>query len=136
MKTSKGRRLVFERIRNGDGSASETFGDYLLDGRLSLVTAMPLLDELRDYLLKNSILLADVGLTNILVRELPGRRVLYLVDGLGSRKLGFKFAIRRRVPFLSRSRTKDKWHLLLTGIGNFVTLNGLASGLPEEMAGS
>lgn len=136
MKTSKGRGLVFERIRNGDGSASETFRGYLLDGRHSLVTAMPLLDELRDYLLKNSILLADVGLTNILVRELPGRRVLYLVDGLGSRKLGFKFAIRRRAPFLSRSRTKDKWHLLLTGIGNFVTLNGLASGLPEEMAGS
>ena len=100
--------MVFERIRNGDGSASETFRGYLLDGRHSLVTAMPLLDELRDYLLKNSILLADVGLTNILVRELPGRRVLYLVDGLGSRKLGFKLAIRRRAPFLSRSRTKDK----------------------------
>jgi hypothetical protein len=131
VETSRGRGLIFQRIRNADGSECEPFRSYLLDGRLNLVKAMPLLNELRDYLLEHSILLADVGLTNLLVQELRGRRVIYLIDGLGSRKLHFKFTLRRMVPFLSRSRTKQKWRILLRGIGHFMKDNDLSPGLPK-----
>ena len=128
--TSRGRGLVFERIRNADGSAAESFRSHLADGRLDLAAAKPMLEKLRQYLVEHAVIMADVGLTNLLVQQRPDGQVLYLIDGLGSRNLDLKFVLHRAFPFLGRSRTKRKWRVLLTDTGKYMKVHELPTGLP------
>lgn len=102
--------VVFERVVNSDGSASRTFTDMVKQHRISLEEAQALLDDLRNYLVDNTILFVDVSLDNIMCREEEdGSYSLIIVDGLGARRPGFKFWLYRHVPLYAAYKVKTQW---------------------------
>jgi hypothetical protein len=131
IETSRGRGLVFDRITNPDGGSCESFQAYLMDRRMNLADAMPMLERLQKYLMDHAILMADVGLTNLIVQERAEGQVLFLIDGLGARRLDLQFLLNRSIPALGRRRTRRKWRTLLGDTRRFMASHGLPTGLGD-----
>ncbi len=91
--------LVFDRVIDSDGSMTLTFSEAVAMKVITSEYARTLLDDLKEYLSKNSILFVDVNLDNIMCRhEENGSYTLIIIDGLGARRPGFKFWLYRHFP--------------------------------------
>ena len=75
--------------------------------------AKRLLDELYEYLHRHSIIFADVGINNLVCQRRPQGWHLVIIDGLGARRLGWKFNLYRKLPVLSRAKLRRQWSILL-----------------------
>ena len=112
-KTSGGKALVVKRVVNSDGSPLRTLSECLELGLLDAQEARRLLDELYGYLLRYSIIFADVGINNLVCQRREEGWHLMVIDGLGARRLGWKFQLYRKIPLLARSKLRRQWAILL-----------------------
>lgn len=104
------RGLLFERVLNYDGSASITLSKAIEEKLLTKEYLEQLLEELRLYLEENTILFVDVGLDNIMCKELKkGVYSLVIIDGLGARRPGFKFWVYRHFLAYAKYKVKSQW---------------------------
>lgn len=105
-RTMEGNGLVFEKISNYDGSKIQTLEDILKTQRYSRSFFDPLIDELATYLAQNNIVFADISMSNILCQKISNSSYrLVIIDGLGSRHLGFKFWLTCHVMMYRKYRT-------------------------------
>lgn len=106
--------VVFDRVINSDGSASRTFTDVVRERLIPLEEATALLEDLRSYLVANTILFVDVSLDNIMCRqEEDGSYSLIIVDGLGARRPGFKFWLYRHLPLYAKYKVRNQWEKVM-----------------------
>ena len=104
---------MFERIANSDGTPLITLQAGLEQGLLTPSEAKRLLDELYAYLHRHAIIFADVGINNLVCQRRPQGWHLVIIDGLGARRLGWKFNLYRKLPVLSRAKLRRQWAILL-----------------------
>lgn len=110
IETSKGRGLVFEKITDFDGLASLTLENIIINKILTKLEIDDLIKELKEYLEKNQILFADIGLGNILCQKTgKGNYKLVIIDGLGSAKYDFRFKLRMSFYFYNRYKIIAQW---------------------------
>jgi hypothetical protein len=89
--TNLGKGLVFEKIIDYDGKLSIGFDEIIKQKKLPVELEIRLLEELKEYLLRNQIVFVDAGLYNILCQEYKKDNYrLVIIDGLGGRRPGFK----------------------------------------------
>lgn len=104
---SKG--LVFDRVMNSDLTQPMTFDTAIKVKVISIEYAKSLLEDLRNYLEKNCIIFADIGLGNILCpKQENGEYKLVIVDGLGARRPGFKLWLYTHIPLYARYKIKSQ----------------------------
>lgn len=101
--------LVIERIRNEDGSPASTLRDALSTGRVEAAQTDRMLLELKHWLIKHAIAIADLNGANLMVKGQDGNDRLIFVDGIGSREPDWKFTLYQRHPWLARMKTKRQW---------------------------
>ena len=111
--TPQGNGLMFEQIANNDGTPLETLQACLEQGLLSPTEAKRLLEGLYEYLHRHAIIFADVGINNLVCQRRPHGWHLVIIDGLGARRLGWKFNLYRKLPSLSRAKLRRQWAILL-----------------------
>lgn len=106
--------LVFERIVNHDGSSPKTLTELVLEGGIDESELDAGLNQLQGYLEKNRIIFGDVSENNILCQQdADGHYRFFIVDGLGTRHLGFKFWMQRHCSPYIRYKLKRQWAKLL-----------------------
>ena len=105
--TSLGAGMVVDYIRDYDGQVSRSFRDYLDEGQ-PLEIFEPLLDQLKNYLLQNLVIINhDMVTRNILLQKITSDNSrLVLIDGIGD-----VVAIQwlNRFPFHVRSKINRRW---------------------------
>ena len=106
--TNMGRAYVYDCIRNSDGQISKTLKHYLLNNEGDLQQIFEQLLILRDYLLKNRILIADMHSENILIKLNLENKTLktIIVDGLGDHSSIKLFG---RIPSLAIAKVTRRW---------------------------
>ena len=78
-----------------------------------------LLSDLREYLLRHWITLADANEENLLWQQRSdGSARLVIIDGLGARHCNMKLWLRMHVPFLARYKLRRKWPRVLEKVRN------------------
>jgi hypothetical protein len=114
VETSEGEGLVFDRVRNYDGSPVLTLHHAVKERQITWEEAVPLVEELNDYLKKNNILFVDAVISNVLLQKVEeGRYKLVVIDGLGARKLTMKYAIQNSLrPYKVYKMYKQRLRLL------------------------
>ena len=91
-----GSGLVYERIMDYNNEASKSFRYYVANKLIKQDIQQKLIEELRLYLEKNSILFVDTSLTNIFCKKTDeDNYTLIIVDGLGAKRMGGKFWLYR-----------------------------------------
>lgn len=119
IETNKGVGLVFDKIENFDGTKSITFEESVLRKELTDKQENHILNELKGYIFKNSLLCADVSLGNILLQKISEIDYkLVIVDGLGARKRGWKFLIQCSISFMRTAKIKKQWDKLIRNYYN------------------
>lgn len=108
--TNKGMGLVFEKVIDYDFNISKSFRYYLRNNLLSKEKELELLEELKIYLFKNKILFVDVSTVNVLCKKLDKDNYrLIIIDGLGARRLNFKYYMYLYIPFFKEYKIKKQW---------------------------
>jgi len=111
--TNFGRGLVFERVLDYDKAQSKSIRYFMVHSLISQDLQKKLLFELRDYLSKNSILFIDTSLTNIFCKKIDENNYkLVIVDGLGAKRLGFKFWLYRHCKIYEKYKIIKQWNKL------------------------
>ncbi len=91
--------LVFERVCDHDGNTALTLNDIIRGKILSVEKIKVLLEELILYIEKNKIIFVDSSFDNIICqRSEDGTYRLIIIDGLGGRRLGWKFWLYCHLP--------------------------------------
>jgi hypothetical protein len=82
--TNLGLGLMYEIIKDSDGSISKTLGEYIKNEGISeeLIIAV---EKLKKYCYKNEILINDLSLSCICVKRGPKGIKLYICDGFGDK---------------------------------------------------
>jgi len=94
LETTKGDGLIFELVRDADGEVSKTLSYYLqnADRTKTILNPMPLLRELKEYLLAENIMVKDFNTKNMMYQKLEGKKAkLVMIDGLVRSKI-FSFS--------------------------------------------
>lgn len=100
--TTLGEGLMFQNIRNFDGTKALTFKEAILSGSLSHKVSQNLLEDFIRYLYVNNIIFADIALSNLMVQFQYNKIVkLIVIDGLGTRRFKFKFWIYRKFDYMA-----------------------------------
>lgn len=77
---------------------------------LTLKEQKKLIEELKQYLEKNLILFVDTSLTNLFCQEIQKDKYkIIIVDGLGSKRMGFKFWLYRNFKGYTKYKIKRQW---------------------------
>jgi hypothetical protein len=106
--TDRGQGLAFELVQQPDGTPAPPLKLALRQGFITAEEAAELVREAFNWLTTHNVILADCGLDNFLVQQLPdGRRRLVFVDGLGARNFGVKYWARRTFGFLARRKARQ-----------------------------
>ena len=108
--TNKGKGLVFDRVLDFDGKASKSFRYMIANQIIPLGEQKKLINELKNYLEVNHVLFVDTSLTNIfcpLINETEYK--LIIVDGLGAKRLGFKFFLYKFSKIYTKYKIKRQW---------------------------
>ena len=115
--TDLGPGLVFERVCNHDGSDAISLFEALDQRILSENQIRMLIDRLSAYLNENLILFVDVGFANILLpKQTDNSYRISIIDGIGSRHLGFKFFIYRHCRSLRAYKINKQLNVIKTRI--------------------
>lgn len=108
--TNLGKGLVYERIMDFDGTATNSFRFYIANKLLSKQIQEQLIQELKTYLETNLILFVDTSLTNIFCQQYEKDKFkLIIIDGLGAKRTGFKFWLYRNSKFYTKYKIKRQW---------------------------
>lgn len=109
--TDKGAGLIFEKIVDYDGKISKSFRFYTRHNLLDNNTETSLLKNLKNYLERNLILFIDVSTVNVLCQKINQYEYkLIIIDGLGARRLGFKFYLYLYSNFLTKYKIQKQWN--------------------------
>jgi len=114
IETNKGKGLIFERIKNYDGSTIRTLSYYSKYNMFNEKTDLFLINELKSYLFKNDILFVDASLSNIFCQKISKDKYkLIIFDGLGARRMGIKFWLYLHSILFTRYKIKKQWKVFL-----------------------
>lgn len=113
--TNIGIGLVTEKIVNDDNTPVVSMLDIIRNSMLELSEIDGMLSRLISYLKSNNIIFADVGLSNVLCRKKKsGGYDIFIVDGLGSRHLDFKFKVYMRIGLAAAYKVRKQINKLLS----------------------
>ena len=105
-----GHGLVYERITDYNNQPSKSFRYYVANKLIPQEIQKELIEELKLYLEKNSILFVDTSLTNIFCKRINEKNYkLIIVDGLGAKRLGYKFWFYRNSKLYTKYKIKRQW---------------------------
>lgn len=102
--------LVYERVKDYNGIPSKSFKIFLENKFFDLEEEKSLIDELKEYLFKNDILFIDVDLSNVFCKQISENRYkLIIIDGLGARRLNWRFYFYLYSKKFTRYKIKKQW---------------------------
>jgi len=108
--TNCGEGLVYERIVNYDNTFSQSFKTFLEHKTFSKEIEFKLMTELKEYLFQNNILFIDVDLSNVFCKEVSSKKYkLIIIDGLGARRLNWRFYLYLYSKKYTRYKIKKQW---------------------------
>tara|TARA_B110000196_G_scaffold320238_1_gene341319 strand:- start:3499 stop:4059 length:561 start_codon:yes stop_codon:yes gene_type:complete len=93
IKTNKGLGYSFRLIRDYDGKVSKTLLQSLEFNECSIPQVLPLISDLKDYLMVNKICVRDISPSNISCQKTKEGLNLMIIDGIGSASIN-PFTIR------------------------------------------
>ncbi|MFY9074860.1 YrbL family protein [Malaciobacter mytili] len=112
--TTLGKGLVYERVFDYDNKPSKSFRYMIAHKLIDEKEQNRLLNELKQYLDKNKILFIDNSMTNIFYKKTSlNSAKLVIVDGLGAKRIGFKFYLYLYLPFYRNYKIKKQWQKLM-----------------------
>ena len=107
--TSLGSGLIFEVVRDFDGSISRSLRDYIRNNGYPIDKAQlhQELSRLKDYLLEHAIIMRDLKDDNILLQRLDQNETrLVVIDGIGNNEF---IPISELTPVFTRMKINRKW---------------------------
>lgn len=108
--TNLGKGLVFDRVLDYTNEQSKSFKEYVLNSSLPIDTEKKLIEELKNYIFSNDILFIDVDLSNLFCKEYEkGKYKLIIIDGLGARRIGFRFSLYLKSKIFTKYKMKKQW---------------------------
>lgn len=108
--TNLGKGLVFDRVLDYTNDQSKSFKEYVLNSSLPIDTEKKLIEELKNYIFSNDILFIDVDLSNLFCKEYEkGKYKLIIIDGLGARRIGFRFSLYLKSKIFTKYKMKKQW---------------------------
>ncbi len=114
VETNIGSGVVFDAVKNDDGTFSQSFEDVIAQKTLSKEEESKLLLELQYYLSENNIVFGDVVLSNILCQKISKNNYkLIIIDGLGGRRFGFKLWMHMHSKLFTRLRIQKQFKKLM-----------------------
>lgn len=112
--TNLGDGFVYERILNYDSSEAKSLRYYIANRVISYDLQKKLIDELGLYLEKNNILFVDNHSSNIFCQKLSSDDYrLIVIDGLGAKRLGFKFYLYLCSVMFTKYKVHKQWKRFL-----------------------
>lgn len=114
--TNYGIGLVFERVCNDDLSVSKSIRESIQIGLIDEVEAKKILKKIYRYLYVNGIYLGDLNQDQILLAHKSECYVPKIIDGLGTRRYGFKLLFLTRFKVVARRKLKKNWPVLIKKI--------------------
>lgn len=130
VRTNLGPGFITDLIRNFDGGISDSLGTYFQRG-YPLEEFMPYLDELKQYLLDNQIIInVDLTRSNVLFQKVsPQRAHLVIIDGLGNHSaINWLDAFR----FVSDRKINRRWERFIADLRNRSARSLREYGLPAR----
>ena len=110
IETNLGKGLVFDKVYDYNGKISLSLKQIIKQNRLTKDIEDKLLRELKEYIFKNNILFIDYEPDNILCCEYEdGKYRLIIIDGLGGRRLGFKFWLYLNSKIYTMYKVRVQW---------------------------
>ena len=114
--TSMGEGVVYELVRDYDGSVSKSLSSYLQEGSLTNADVGRALGDLHDYLLRNRIIFRDMRAENLLFRKAgDGGGCLVAIDGLGCNEF---IPLSTIFGFFAERKIKRKWKRFMRGLAS------------------
>lgn len=113
IETNFGSGLVFERIINSDQKNSERLDMALKTHSIDKKHAESILKELYSYFYRYGICIGDINTNQILLKNIKGKIIPIVIDGLGTRRYGIKLFLLSNFKFLARRKLKKSWSILL-----------------------
>lgn len=111
--TNLGNGLVYERVLDYDNKESKSFKYYIANRLISYEIQRELIGGLGEYLKNNNILFIDNDLHNIFCKKISKDNYkLIIIDGLGAKRLGFKFWLYRNSKLFTKYKIKKQWKKL------------------------
>jgi len=108
--TNLGEGLIFERILDYDGIPSKSFKIYLEKKFFEENLEKKLISDLKNYLFENNILFIDVDLSNVFCKKVSHDEYrLIIIDGLGARRLNWKFHLYLFSQKFTKYKIKKQW---------------------------
>jgi len=99
--------LVFDRVCDYDGKTAPTLNDIIKAKSLSVEKISSLLEKLIHHIEEQKIIFVDSSFDNIICKKLEdGSYRLVIIDGLGGRRLGWKFWLYCHVPIYLKYKVK------------------------------
>jgi len=115
--TNLGKGLVFQRIQNFDTTESLSLRSCIVNKMFTDSIEKELLNDLKNYLEKESILFIDATSVNVLVQHIASDAYkLVIIDGLGAKRDGIKFFLYLYFPFYRKYKIKKQWDVFLANI--------------------
>lgn len=106
--TDKGPGLVFDLVRNHDGTVARQLLPSLSAGDIDFALAEQIVAEAFAWLIKTRVILADYGINNLLVQNYaPGAYRIVIVDGLGARNFSWRYWLNRQLGFKAIRKARE-----------------------------
>lgn len=107
--TNMGPALLVEKIVNSDGRVALTLEQSLKSRYLNWDTVEIMLGSLRNWAMQYAVVISELNVKNLMVRENETGDHLVVIDGLGGRKPDFVFFLRQHIPYMARHKTRKRW---------------------------
>ncbi|OCL87906.1 hypothetical protein AAX26_01003 [Aliarcobacter thereius] len=115
--TNLGKGLIFDKVNDYTGTTSISFLDIVKLKKLSIKQEKELILELKEYIFKNNILFIDYELDNVLCCEYEQNKYrLIIIDGLGAKRIGFKFWLYLKSKTFTKYKIKKQWNKFVNNI--------------------
>ncbi|MCT7466163.1 PhoP regulatory network YrbL family protein [Aliarcobacter cryaerophilus] len=115
--TNLGKGIVSDKVYDYNGKISMTFLDTITQNKFTKDEENELVEELKEYIFKNSILFIDIGLCNILCCEYEKEKYrLMIIDGLGAKRTGIKFWLYLKSELFTKYKIRKQWKRFLNKI--------------------
>nr|WP_165375069.1 YrbL family protein [Malaciobacter halophilus] len=130
--TSLGKGEVFDLVRDYDGTVSKTLSFYLQEDKKtkSLIEPIKLLNELKEYTLKENIVVKDLNTKNMLYQKINDNEAqLILIDGVVNNDF---LPFSKYIPFLTQKKIKRLWKRFEESLPNKYFFNNYFLSLLNE----
>jgi hypothetical protein len=107
--TSLGEGLELDCITTADDQIAPTMEALLRAQAITVEEARTMLTALYTHLLQHSVVMVDIGLGNLVCRQVAGRWQAVVIDGLGARHPDLRLWLRTRFLFLARRKLRAQW---------------------------